>query len=591
MSIRNQVVISSLAALLVVAALIVALVARARDKSEELVDQQFTDFMERGVAELRWLAVETALYHAPRSAEQWRIKHADIGRAIAAYPHRHADWNQLVTQIRESVVVLGTLYERLEGLPTGDLTPIDRELQARTVSSIMVVSHQLHDLIIRLVNDRRKVTSLRDAMSQRLIAGMLGILMVTLMMLVGVVLTRVLRPIAKLRHAMEIVARGNLSHRLNLQARGEVAELARSFDQMTSALENSSESLEAARRQSVDYSLSLERMNAFQRAVFDQAPDGILVADEKGRVVEANDRMATLFGWTRDALLERTVDDLVPDEECAAHLAHGRPFRAEESTRPMSPDRTLEGLRADGTRFPIEVAISPMRVANDVRVIAIVKDVTAARRAEQALRDALKEKELLLGEIHHRVKNNLQIVHSLLDMQVGLTTDASAAAALRDSQNRIQSMALIHQTLYQSQSFAKVDFGRFLETLSKHLYDSYGRRELAVVSRAPNVYLSIDTAIPCGLIVNELVTNALKHAFPAGRSGQISVEMRLLRGVDVEVVVSDDGVGLPADFDQNTASSLGMQLVQVLTEQLRAELAIRPRDPTRFNFVFPLERS
>lgn len=212
----------------------------------------------------------------------------------------------------------------------------------------------------------------------------------------------------------------------------------------------------------------------------------------------------------------------------------------------------------------------------------------AVLRSEQAIRGSLREKDLLLGEIHHRVKNNLQIVHSLLDMQANLTTDARAASALRDSQNRIQSMALIHQTLYQSKDFAKVDFGHFLDTLMVHLQSSYGRRDLILSSHSDAVRLVIDRAIPCGLIVNELVTNALKHAFPDGRIGHIKVEMRLLDEANVEVSVSDNGAGISDSLDLETLSSLGMQLVHVLAEQLHAQLRIQRRDPTRIAISFPL---
>ncbi|MGQ0620229.1 MAG: sensor histidine kinase [Panacagrimonas sp.] len=337
-----------------------------------------------------------------------------------------------------------------------------------------------------------------------------------------------------------------------------------------------------------DKSRAMERLHAFQRAVFEQAPDGILVADHEGRIVEANERMATLFGYTRETLTGKSIEDLVPQRVRGEHHRHRAAFEKAPSTRVMSRDRTLQGQRADGTEFPIEVALAPMSTAEGSRVIAIVKDVSEARKAEQAIRDALKEKDLLLGEIHHRVKNNLQIVHSLLDMQANLTADARAASALRDSQNRIQSMALIHQTLYQSHDFARVEFGRFLDTLMSHLQASYGRRDLSLTSRSETVRIAIDRAIPCGLIVNELVTNALKHAFPENRSGSIVVEMRLLNDVDVEVAVSDDGVGIPAALDFESLSSLGMQLVQVLTEQLHAELNIHRRNPTRVSFTFPL---
>ncbi|MGQ0501840.1 MAG: sensor histidine kinase [Panacagrimonas sp.] len=210
----------------------------------------------------------------------------------------------------------------------------------------------------------------------------------------------------------------------------------------------------------------------------------------------------------------------------------------------------------------------------------------AVLRSEQAIRVSLKEKDLLLGEIHHRVKNNLQVVQSLLDMQASLTTDDGAARALRDSQNRIQSMALIHQTLYQSHDFAKVAFGVFLETLLTHLQNSYSRGDLTLSSRSDPVRLPIDRAIPCGLIVNELVTNALKHGFPNNRGGKVAVELRLVDGTHVEIAVTDDGTGIPDDFNLDSLASLGMQLVQVLSEQLDADLSIQRRDPTRIAFTF-----
>lgn len=342
-------------------------------------------------------------------------------------------------------------------------------------------------------------------------------------------------------------------------------------------------------RENDEKSRAVERLHAFQRAVFEQAPDGILVADEHGRIVEANERMAGLFGYTREDLSGRCIEDLVPQQVRTAHHLHRAAFQQAPSTRIMSRARTLNGQRSDGSEFPIEVALAPLLTTDGSRVIAIVKDVTEARQSERLIRDALKEKDLLLGEIHHRVKNNLQIVHSLLDMQAEMTTDTGAASALRDSQARIQSMALIHQTLYQSHDFAKVDFGVFLDTLMRHLQSSYSRGDLSLSSRSDTVRLAIDRAIPCGLIVNELVTNALKHAFPDHREGSVLVDMRLLDDNRVEVAVIDDGVGIPESVNLKALNSLGMQLVQVLSEQLHAELIIQRSNPTRISFSFPLQ--
>ncbi len=220
----------------------------------------------------------------------------------------------------------------------------------------------------------------------------------------------------------------------------------------------------------------------------------------------------------------------------------------------------------------------------------ILEDLEAEKlqleRTKQAIRESLREKELLLGEIHHRVKNNLQIVQSLLDMQAGLTEDAGAARALRDSQHRIQSMALIHQTLYQSQDFAEVEFEHFLHRLTHHLQSSYGRGDLLIESDADHVCMPIDRAIPCGLIVNELVTNALKHAFPDHRSGWVRVQLKTPEPGKLILSIADNGIGIPESLDFDALTSLGVQLIHILSEQLHADLEIQRRNPTRFTLRF-----
>jgi len=293
-----------------------------------------------------------------------------------------------------------------------------------------------------------------------------------------------------------------------------------------------------------------------------------------------------------DAPVVVAAADLAPVAYARAVLNILEDF-ADEKDRLGDTQKALQNIFEDFDSERVRLETTQRAVLNILDDLAdekarLEETQQAVVRSEQAIRVSLQEKDLLLGEIHHRVKNNLQIVHSLLDMQANLTTDARAASALRDSQNRIQSMALIHQTLYQSHDFGKVDFGRFLETLMLHLQSSYSRRDLALSSRSESVRLGIDRAIPCGLIVNELVTNALKHAFPASRSGSIVVEVRLVNETDVEVAVIDDGIGIPESLEIETLSSLGMQLVQVLTEQLHAQLHIRRRDPTRIAFTFPL---
>ena len=185
------------------------------------------------------------------------------------------------------------------------------------------------------------------------------------------------------------------------------------------------------------------------------------------------------------------------------------------------------------------------------------------------------------------------ILHSLLDLQSSNITDTVVLGLMRESQNRIRSMALIHQTLYESKDFARVDFGNFLEVLVPALISSYavGLPHFKLAIDAQDVLIPINAAIPCGLVVNELISNALKHAFPHGREGAINIHLAPENGDHVLLIVSDDGVGIPEDFDIDAATTLGLQLVTLLVDQLAGELDIQRANPTRFSVRFPLQRT
>ena len=207
--------------------------------------------------------------------------------------------------------------------------------------------------------------------------------------------------------------------------------------------------------------------------------------------------------------------------------------------------------------------------------------------SEQNLRQSLAEKESLLKEIHHRVKNNLQIVSSLLYLQEDYMKDARGVEILRESQNRVKSMALIHEQLYGTADLAKIDFGRYVQGLTANLFDAYGidpvRIRLNV--QADDIALGVDMAVPCGLIINELVSNALKHAFLPETSGTVDIVIRTLNAGRIEIVVADDGIGIvepPADAEKK---SLGLRIVDTLATQLGGTLALTTENGTRFSIA------
>ena len=231
------------------------------------------------------------------------------------------------------------------------------------------------------------------------------------------------------------------------------------------------------------------------------------------------------------------------------------------------------------------VAVENSRLYEQAR-----QEITERRRAEEQLKASLTEKEILLKEIHHRVKNNLQVISSLLYLQSKGSDDTRVLALLSESRHRLRSMALIHEQLYQTEHLDRVLAPRYLRALTSYLFRSYGDRSgrVRLQLEAEDLWLSIDVAVPCGLLVNELLSNALKHAFPAGQEGEALVELKTSGPNDYRLVVADNGVGLPQDLDLHHASTLGLQLVHMLVGQLGGILHVGNECGSRFEITFPV---
>lgn len=326
---------------------------------------------------------------------------------------------------------------------------------------------------------------------------------------------------------------------------------------------------------------------------FNRIPVAMIVVNQRGEVTRVNALAESTFGYTGVELIGQPVEMLIPHRYRGAHPGHRQGFLSETSARPMGAGRDLSGLRKDGREFPVEIGITPVQTDEGPMTVSVIVDLSERKLIEKRLRDALEQKELLLKEVHHRVKNNLQVIHSLLDLQAIKSTNPELAGMLRESQNRIRSMALIHQTLYQSQNFAHVDFQRFLDELLPRLTQAYASMSnvVTIAVDAHDVKLPINEAIPCGLIVNELVSNALKHGFAEQQNGRIVVDIRELDERQVVLTVSDDGKGIPQELDLARTGSLGLQLVHLLTQQLHGQLDIQRTNPTQFSIRFQLAKA
>jgi len=242
---------------------------------------------------------------------------------------------------------------------------------------------------------------------------------------------------------------------------------------------------------------------------------------------------------------------------------------------------------ASGAIFPIYESAQDKEINKVSMMQVVVQDITERKEAEEQIHASLAEKEVLLKEIHHRVKNNLQIISSLLHLQSVKLEDEALLRAFDNSQHRIRSMAFIHEELYQSGDLARIDFVSYVRRLTDYLFESFGvdDNQIGLSVQVDNLLLTIDKAIPIGLIINELVSNSLKHAFPEGHRGRVAIELHAGEGEPFVLTVSDDGVGLPEGVDVNQAESLGLRLVTSLVGQLKARVEVDRSAGTAFHII------
>jgi PAS domain S-box-containing protein len=320
------------------------------------------------------------------------------------------------------------------------------------------------------------------------------------------------------------------------------------------------------------------------RRLIETMNEGLGMQDEKGLITYVNDSLCTIWGFSRDEMIGRPITDFLDE-------ANLRIFkkRMAEGREGKHDSYELEWLGKDKRKISTIVSLQALLddEGNFSGAFAVITDITERKRASEQIKASLHEKEVLLKEIHHRVKNNLQIISSLLYLQSENIEDKATQEMFKESQNRVKSMALIHEELYQSHDLAHIDLAAYIERLTNHLLRSWGANKISLQLKIDTLFLTIETAIPCGLIINELVTNAMKYAFPAGgEGGQILVQMQAGEDNQLRLSVKDNGVGFPKEVNFRRPRSLGLTLVTTLVKQLKGTIELLCSDGTEFIIRF-----
>ncbi len=328
------------------------------------------------------------------------------------------------------------------------------------------------------------------------------------------------------------------------------------------------------------------------RTISSAAQDAIIMIDSKGRVTYWNRAAERIFGYSAKEVRRRDIYKLIIPPRHRTNLKNRlNMLFGEKADYPEGKVLELECIKKNGELLPVELSLSCIVLKGKLNTISIIRDISERKKAEERIRRDLREKEVMLKEIHHRVKNNLQVICSLLSLQARYIKDRQSLSMFEESRTRVRSMALVHEKLYRSANLSEIDFNSYVESLVRELYRTYHVDPMRIDFNieVEDVKLGVNLAVPCGLIINELVSNALKHAFPARarRSGKISIRFGRIEGGELELVVCDNGVGFPEGFDSKRSDSLGLHLVKILVEdQLDGRIEIDSKSGCEFRIIF-----
>lgn len=324
------------------------------------------------------------------------------------------------------------------------------------------------------------------------------------------------------------------------------------------------------------------------RLLFENSPLPYQSLDMDGRVLEVNNSWLNVLGYNKEEVLGKNIKEFLDPASLKIIKDKFSHFKSSGEVRGV--EFHMRKKNNEKILVSVNGKLSFRKDGSSMQTHCIFRDITDQREAERKLEASLNEKDILLKEVHHRVKNNMQVIISLINLQAGYVKDSAILDFFKDTVYRIRSMALVHEKLYQSDSISAINFGNYIRALTSDISQQYvsGGIRGDVFVNVEDITMGIDRAIPCGIIINELVSNSFKHGFKGTSHGEININFYKTGNSDAVLQVCDNGKGLPVSFDISNINSLGMQLVDSLVMQINGTLDIKKQGGASFTITFPL---
>ncbi|MGF1668967.1 MAG: histidine kinase dimerization/phosphoacceptor domain -containing protein [Balneolaceae bacterium] len=397
-----------------------------------------------------------------------------------------------------------------------------------------------------------------------------GIGFIIAMWLAYFVYVSIAKLLKNLSNAAQKIGDGDLDNRIHLGTNDELEKVAESINQMAERLSKSMVS------------------KAYVNNILQSMGDMLVVADDNLNIAMVNEATISKLGYTESELIGKPVTDLI-------HESEHEKMRKKLGKIKNGFQTSVETLYSTKTGEAIPVILSHSQIrdkfSDDYGLVCVASDISAQKEAEKKISDSLKEKNILLAEIHHRVKNNLAVISGLLQMQIWNIDDERNIDALRDSQMRVQSIALVHEKLYQSESFTNINFENYIKDLASAIQKTYDHNQspVKISVEIDDVKITLNQAIPLSLLLNELIVNAYKHAFNGIKNGKISIDLKK-NGDKLILKFGDNGVGLPEGLELKESKALGSTLIKTLVQQLNGtfkDISSEKRNGFHIQVEFP----